>query len=303
MIHVFAGPTLPAADPALSGPQFRARLPVRHGDLFDPAIAGGDSIVIIDGLYHHSPALRHKEIIAAMARGVRVIGAASIGARRAAEPAPCGMLGVGEVFRSYASGFLQGDDEVVVGQADDGDPRSVTWPLVNLRHTLRLVAEDGIVTAEQAIDILEALRAVYYPHRSLTAVMTVKEEGGGGAVKLDGAARARTPEETWQALLAELERLGISRIARLTDLDHVGIPVWAAIRPAGRTLVTTQGKGASDELAKVSAVLEGAELWHAEQPAVVAEHGPHHGLALPYPLGPCRSGSSTTACGTSRSTG
>ncbi|MBP5873147.1 hypothetical protein F3K24_43140, partial [Streptomyces sp. LBUM 1485] len=50
----------------------------------------GDTAVIIDGLYHQAPALRHKEIIAAMARGVRVIGAASIGALRAAELAPFG---------------------------------------------------------------------------------------------------------------------------------------------------------------------------------------------------------------------
>lgn len=85
--------------------------------------------------------------------------------------------------------------------------------------------------------------------------------------------RARTPEQTWQVLEPELERLGITRVARLTDLDYLGIPVWTAIRPHSHTLVTSQGKGANDELAKISAVLEAAELWHAEQPLTVAVLG------------------------------
>ncbi|AJT61883.1 hypothetical protein T261_0192 [Streptomyces lydicus] len=103
-------------------------------------------------------------------------------------------------------------------------------------------------------------------------------------IVLDGTVRARKPEETWQALKPELRRLGITRVARLTDLDHLGIPVWTAIRPHSHTLVTTQGKGASDELAKISAVLEAAELWHAEQPMPVTMHGSHHALDVPYPM-------------------
>ncbi|MFI8944134.1 YcaO-like family protein [Streptomyces syringium] len=103
-------------------------------------------------------------------------------------------------------------------------------------------------------------------------------------VVLDGTVRARTPGQTWQALEPELERLGITRVARLTGLDCIGIPVWTAIRPSSRTLVASQGKGATDELAKISAVLEGAELWHAEQPMTAAVHGSHHGLGVPYPM-------------------
>ncbi|MEV7423910.1 YcaO-like family protein [Streptomyces sp. NPDC091212] len=101
---------------------------------------------------------------------------------------------------------------------------------------------------------------------------------------LDGTVRARTPGETWRALEPELERLGITRVARLTGLDYLGIPVWTAIRPHAQTLVTSQGKGASDELAKISAVLEAAELWHAEQPVKVTARGSHHDVAPPYPM-------------------
>ncbi|AWW43210.1 TfuA-like protein [Streptomyces cadmiisoli] len=94
MIHVFTGPTLSPDDPALQGDGLRIRPPIRHGGLFDPGIEAGDTVVIIDGVYHQAPAVRHKENVWTLGRGVRVIGAASIGALRAAELGGCGMLGV-----------------------------------------------------------------------------------------------------------------------------------------------------------------------------------------------------------------
>ncbi|MBL1109416.1 YcaO-like family protein [Streptomyces sp. 5-8] len=103
--------------------------------------------------------------------------------------------------------------------------------------------------------------------------------------RLPGTVRTRKPEETWEALQPELARLGITRVARLTGLDHVGIPVWTAVRPAARTLVTSQGKGASDLLAQISAVLEAAELWHAERTPRVDARATHRELRLPYPMG------------------
>ena len=70
--------------------------------------------MLIDGLFDASPAVRHKELLQLMARGVPVIGAASMGALRAAELAPFGMIGVGRIFTAYAAGALVGDDEVAL---------------------------------------------------------------------------------------------------------------------------------------------------------------------------------------------
>ncbi|MGZ0231864.1 TfuA-like protein [Streptomyces sp. CPS1] len=143
MIHVFVGPTLPRSHPMLSAPGVRPAPPIGHGDLFDPAIGSSDTVLIIDGVYHQAPALRHKEILAAMGRGVRVIGAASIGALRAAELAPFGMLD------------------------------ALTWPVVNLRHTLHLARTAGLLDTGRAEQLLAALRAVYYPQRTTAAVRAV----------------------------------------------------------------------------------------------------------------------------------
>jgi hypothetical protein len=147
--------------------------PARHGDLFDTAIADTDTVVLLDGLYHQTAALRHKEILATIARGVRVIGAASIGALRAAELHPFGVHGVGSIFRRYLTGELTGDDEVAVGQAPDGDRQALTWPLVNLRHVLDLAEQDGIVSAGMATVLLEEFRAVYYPQRTESAIRAI----------------------------------------------------------------------------------------------------------------------------------
>ncbi|MCZ1012184.1 TfuA-like protein [Streptomyces lydicus] len=178
MIHVYVGPTLPASEPVLAVPGVRALPPARHGDFFDTAIGAGDTVVLIDGVYHQAPALRHKEILAVMGRGVVVVGAASIGALRAAELAPFGMVGVGPIFTAYLRGEITGDDEVAVGQAPDGSWDALTWPLVNLRHVLELAESAGVVDGERALGLLEALRAVYYPQRTWAAVRAVCRRQG-----------------------------------------------------------------------------------------------------------------------------
>ncbi|WP_338715971.1 YcaO-like family protein (plasmid) [Streptomyces acidiscabies] len=97
---------------------------------------------------------------------------------------------------------------------------------------------------------------------------------GEDLVQLPGTVRTRSPEQTWKALAGRLAQYGITRVADLTGLDTIGLPVWTAIRPASRTLSTFQGKGATGLLAKISAVMEAIELWHVEQPLPVAAYGP-----------------------------
>ncbi|WP_331738298.1 YcaO-like family protein [Embleya sp. NBC_00896] len=108
--------------------------------------------------------------------------------------------------------------------------------------------------------------------------------GVDDVVALPGTVRARTPEATWAAVAGHLADYGITRVADLTGLDCVGLPVWAAIRPASLTLSTAQGKGATDLLAKLSAVMEAIELWHVEQPLPVAAHGPAVDVAPDCPV-------------------
>ena len=76
--------------------------------------------------------------------------------------------------------------------------------------------------------------------------------------------RARPAAETLARIEAEKHRFGITRIAVVTGLDRIGIPVALATRPNSRSVAVSQGKGLDPPSAKVSAVMESIEAWHAE---------------------------------------
>ncbi|WP_344874960.1 YcaO-like family protein [Allokutzneria multivorans] len=76
--------------------------------------------------------------------------------------------------------------------------------------------------------------------------------------------RTRTPEQTLDWLSPKLRTVGITRLADLTWLDEIGIPVYQAVRPNAWLLSVSQGKGLTKAAAKVGAAVEAIELWHAE---------------------------------------
>ena len=59
--------------------------------------------------------------------------------------------------------------------------------------------------------------------------------------------------------------MGITRLANITGLDRIGLPVVLACRPNSRSLSVSQGKGVTLDAAKASAVMESIELYHAER--------------------------------------
>lgn len=79
-----------------------------------------------------------------------------------------------------------------------------------------------------------------------------------------GIARAARPRETLRRITPLLRRAGITRLADVTRLDRLGIPVYQAIRPNSRNLSVAMGKGLTRDQAKVSALMEALESYHAE---------------------------------------
>ncbi|WP_205926059.1 YcaO-like family protein [Rhizobium sp. P38BS-XIX] len=80
--------------------------------------------------------------------------------------------------------------------------------------------------------------------------------------------RACPAEETLRRIEPHLPTHGITRLARLTDLDRLGIPVWQAVSPNARSIVIHNGKGIADIDAKVSAAMEALERATAGMPAL-----------------------------------
>ncbi|MFC7623442.1 YcaO-like family protein [Microlunatus sp. GCM10028923] len=84
-----------------------------------------------------------------------------------------------------------------------------------------------------------------------------------------GTYRAVDPADTWKRVWRSRSTFGITRLARVTGLDFVGIPGFTAIRPNSKSLAVSQGKGLSDDAARASAIMESVELWHAENANLV----------------------------------
>lgn len=82
---------------------------------------------------------------------------------------------------------------------------------------------------------------------------------------LEGGSRSCPPSETWRRLEPLLPIFGIARVADITGLDRIGIPVFTACRPNSKSLSVFQGKGLTRDAARVSAVMEAFETWCAER--------------------------------------
>ncbi|MFC7387969.1 TfuA-like protein [Sphaerisporangium rhizosphaerae] len=166
-VVVYAGPTISPDEIRDVVPGARVRPPVARGDLLAEDWARGDTAVIIDGYYRERLSVGHKEILWLLGEGVEVIGAASMGALRAAELGPYGMRGVGTVHRMYATGEVDGDDEVAVlhGPASLGYPAG-TVAMVNIRYGCREGARTDLVPAAIGERIVRAAKERPFAHRT-----------------------------------------------------------------------------------------------------------------------------------------
>lgn len=169
---IFVGPTLPMDDArAILDATYLP--PASQADLVSAVTTYRPQVIgLIDGVFGQSLSVWHKEILFALSLGIHVYGASSLGALRAAETAAFGMVGVGEVFRLYASGELIDDDEVALahGEADSGY-RPASVPMVNLRKTFERARDEGILDEELCKRWIAVAKAIYFPDRTLAAVL------------------------------------------------------------------------------------------------------------------------------------
>src|SRR5262249_16106556 len=79
-----------------------------------------------------------------------------------------------------------------------------------------------------------------------------------------GTHRSQSLQDTLRHVLRLAPIMGITRVANVTGLDVVGIPVVMVCRPNSRSVAVSQGKGIDLASARVSGLMEAAELYHAE---------------------------------------
>jgi hypothetical protein len=179
----FLGPSLPAAE-ARRLAACRVLPPARAGDVLAVLPERPLAIALVDGVFDTTPSVWHHELALALDAGVAVFGAASMGALRAVELAPLGVVGVGTVFRWYRDGVIDDDAEVALlhGDAEHGF-RPLTLPLVAVRAAAEAAREEGVLSAREARALVSAGGTIHYRERSWRAVLA--------AARLTGAALAR----------------------------------------------------------------------------------------------------------------
>jgi hypothetical protein len=176
---IFLGPTLPVAE-AQTVLDAVYLPPARQADLVSVITTYRPQVIgLIDGVFGQSLSVWHKEILFALSLGIRVYGASSLGALRAAETAPFGMVGVGEVYRLYASGDLTDDDDVALAHGDAASGfRPASVPMVNLRKTLERAKDEGLLDDDLYQRWLALAKAIYFPDRTIAAVLRRAHDEG-----------------------------------------------------------------------------------------------------------------------------
>ena len=183
---LFVGPTLRARD--VEDLDVECLPPVRQGDIYRAASGRRPrAIGIVDGVFQHVPSVWHKEILWAMASGIHVFGAASMGALRAAELNSFGMVGVGRIFEAYRSGTFEpygdaqfeDDDEVAVihGPPETGYV-ALSEAMVNIRATLSAAVGAGVIGASTREALVRVAKAIFYQERSYDSVLERGARGG-----------------------------------------------------------------------------------------------------------------------------
>ncbi len=176
---VFVGPTLRHSEVRELIPDAVIFPPVRFGDIYGLIASGIEKIVIVDGLFHGDPPVWQREIALALARGISVIGAASMGALRALELAPYGMVGVGKIVRWYREGKIEGDDEVACLHAgEELDYMLLSLPLVDVRALLASSVSNGEIEASLADVIIRELKRCSHVERTRDTIVEIACAGG-----------------------------------------------------------------------------------------------------------------------------
>jgi hypothetical protein len=166
---IYLGPSLPLAE-AKDILDADYRPPVKRGDL--QRLEGVELVGMIDGVFLQSCSVGHREILSLLNRKVKVVGGGSMGALRAAEMGHYGMIGVGRIFEMYASGEVQGDDEVAL-VFDPETMEPLSEPLVNLRALLDAAWIADVIDTAQRAGILNEMRSIYYPRRTVPGFLEV----------------------------------------------------------------------------------------------------------------------------------
>lgn len=201
----FVGPSIPREEARRLCPGLDVRPPVRRDDLYSERERGAWGFLIIDGVFMQNDAVSPREVADVLEDGALVVGAASMGALRAADCWPLGAVGVGLIYRLYRRGVLESDEEVAVAVSGDGSDAAVSVPLVNVRYAMASAVRRRLLDRATARRIVSAAAAIYYPERTWPEVL--RRAGASPPGLLEFCARLDLKRRDAECALARVARM------------------------------------------------------------------------------------------------
>lgn len=136
---IFAGPSLSSSSSQLLDEACQSTIkllpPAKSGSIWQlsASFQSLQRIIIVDGYFYDTLSVLHREICDAIKSGISVIGCSSMGALRAVELKPCGMIGFGDVFNFIQQNPWIPDDEVALVHENGATYCAYSIPIINFR--------------------------------------------------------------------------------------------------------------------------------------------------------------------------
>ena len=204
MKMLFAGPSIHGLN--LKGTQdFVVLPPAACGDLLKAVWDGATTIGLVDGVFASERSVWHKEILVALSRGVRVLGASSMGALRAAECDVFGMEGIGQIYADYRDGRRTADSDVaLLHSPQEMDYRPLTLALVDAEATIADLSACKRITADEAKVLTQAARALHFTERTWRRIADSAGLGAARIVSEAGSCKVEQKKADALALVAAM---------------------------------------------------------------------------------------------------
>lgn len=293
---IFTGPSLLRCEAQALFPGARIEPPVARGDLERLCGEGVSTFLVIDGVFAHRLAVPPSEVVSVLRAGAWAVGAASLGAIRAAECWPAGMEGRGAVYRLYRWRVISDDDEVAVATDPDRDFAAVSVALISVRFALLAALRRRLLDREAAGTVLAAARSQHFSQRSWPSIFSLagiraSRELREACERTDVKRRDAMRAVQWLAAGSRVQRRALKpvprRSARALGHDPYLGQTAAVLRPELERWLLSSGRyrryldsppGAPGELWELlerTGTLDGELLrWHAVRQGMASRAEP-----------------------------
>jgi len=167
---IFAGPSIALINNEILK-YFEIRPPIQRNQLENllNEYSEPQRVVIIDGIYGSNLTNTPRECRWLLQEGWELIGCSSLGALRASELWPVGMIGVGEVYNLFRLNILKSDADVAV--AYDQNNNELTISMVLIRKVIAILLEKNILTQSIGRKLLKAAQLITWYERGTDIVI------------------------------------------------------------------------------------------------------------------------------------